>query len=68
MANKVILIDDWLGEYGVKVCNNTLNCIVLPDEEILNRTKYQWFARMNESQVLNSNTQISKYLIISLGK
>ena len=68
LENKVILIDDWLGEYGVKVCNNTLNCIVLPDEEILNRTKYQWFARMNESQVLNGNTQISKYLIISLGK
>ena len=67
-SNKVILIDDWLGEQGVEVCNNRLNCIILPDKEIINRTKYQWFARMNESQILQANTQASKYLVISLGK
>lgn len=66
--NKVILIDDWLGEKGVEVCNNYLNCIILPDKEILNRTKYQWFSRLNESQVLSANVQASKYLVISLGK
>ena len=64
----VVLLDNWLGEQGVEVCNNTLNCVVLPDDEILSRTKYQWFSRMSPSQVLNANTQISKYLLISLGK
>lgn len=67
-SNEVILIDDWLGEKGVNVCNNSLNCIVLPDKDIINRTKYQWFARMNESQILQANNQASKYFVISLGK
>jgi len=67
-TGEVILLDNWLGEQGVEVCNNTLNCVVLPDDEILSRTKYQWFSRMSPSQVLKANTQISKYLVISLGK
>ena len=36
-------------------------------EEILSRTKYQWFARLSKKQVLTANTQISKYMIISHG-
>ena len=65
--NNVLLIDNWLEESPVNLCMRSLHCIVLPDEEILNRKKYQWFARLNYVQVLDANTQISKYMIISRG-
>ena len=65
--NNVLLIDNWLEESPVNLCMCSLHCIVLPDEEILNRKKYQWFARLNYVQVLDANTQISKYMIISRG-
>ena len=42
--------------------------IDIPDKELNKRTKYQWFIRSNKQQILEANTQISKYLLISLGK
>ena len=65
--NEPILIDNWLEESSVDLCMCSLYCIILPDDEILNRTKYQWFARLSHLQVLEANTQASKYLIISRG-
>jgi hypothetical protein len=65
--NEPILIDNWLEESSVNLCMCSLYCIILPDDEILSRTKYQWFARLSHLQVLEANTQASKYLIISRG-
>ena len=42
--------------------------IILPDNEILNRTKYQWFNRLNHAQVFKANTEASKYLLIAHNK
>ena len=39
----------------------SLYCIILPDDDILNRTKYQWFARLSPQQVFEANTQASKF-------
>lgn len=39
--------------------------LYIPDDEILKRTKFQWFARLSAKQALESETQIGKYLLIS---
>ena len=33
----------------------------------MNRTYYQWFARMSKQQVLEANTILSKYILLALG-
>jgi len=35
--------------------------IAIPDEEVLARTKYQWFAVMDTRQILDSEFILSKY-------
>jgi hypothetical protein len=38
--------------------------IYIPYKELLQKTKYQWFLRLNVNQVLQSNTIIAKYMLI----
>ena len=66
--DEVLLLDNWLEESPIDLCMCSLYCIILPDEEILSRTKYQWFARLSPKQVLLGNTQASKFFIISRNK
>ena len=66
--NNVVLVDNWLENTNLDICLDSLVCAVLPDEEILSRTKYQWFARLDKRQVLEANTQASKYILISHSK
>jgi hypothetical protein len=49
-------LDLYQGTYGV----------LIPAEDILNRVKFQWFARMSQKQVLESDTIIGNYLLLSL--
>ena len=49
-------LDLYTGTYG----------ILIPSEEILNRRKYEWFARLSQKQVLESNTIIGNYLLLSI--
>jgi len=65
---KEILVEDWLGEASINVCMCSLYCICLPDEAILKRNKYNWFARLNHAQVLEANVQASEFLLLSHGK
>ena len=39
--------------------------IYIPADEILNRTNYQWFARMSQEQLLESRVIICKYMLIA---
>jgi hypothetical protein len=66
--DEVILVDHWLQETPVKICMCSLYCICLPCLEILNRNKYAWFTRLNKKQILESNIDITKYILMSLGK
>ena len=66
--DEVILVDDWLQESPVNVCLCSLYCICLPGLEMLKRGKYGWFLRSNKKQLLEANADISKYLLIALGK
>ena len=64
----VILPEDWLQETPIKICLCSLMCICLPSLELLKRAKYGWFNKLNKKQLLESNMEVSKYLINSLGK
>jgi hypothetical protein len=39
--------------------------ILIPAYEILNRTNYEWFARLSPEQVLKSDTIIGKYILLA---
>ena len=40
--------------------------IWIPANEILERTHYQWFARLSRKQVLEGNTILSKYILLAV--
>jgi hypothetical protein len=41
--------------------------LLLPAKDILKRRKYEWFSRLSAKQVIESNTMIGKYLLLSNG-
>jgi hypothetical protein len=63
--NKPILIDDVMGEDYLGLDPDTYG-IYLPYEEILKRTKYQWFAVIGGDQLLNTNLVVAKCMKASL--
>lgn len=66
-SSKAVLVDDLLGSSYIDFDKNIYG-IYLPTKEIEKRTKYNWFGRLNREQILDANTQISKYFLISAGK
>ena len=64
MDDTPILIDNLLTNDYIDIYPNTYG-IYIPANEVLNRTHYQWFARMSPEQVLDSSIIISKYLLLS---
>jgi len=38
--------------------------LYIPADEILKRTKYQWFARLSAKQLSTSDTMVGKYMAI----
>lgn len=57
-----ILIDDLLGNTQIEFKSN-LYGVYVPAYEILKRTKFEWFARLNIHQVLESETIVGKLLL-----
>ena len=41
--------------------------IYIPGDEILKRTKYEWFARLSQQQLRNCDTIAAKQLLIAQG-
>ena len=60
----IINIDQLLNNKFIKINKNSYG-IYIPSEELLNRTAYNWFVYLNINEVLNSNTQIGQFLLIS---
>jgi hypothetical protein len=59
-----VLIDDLLSDDDDFQIPNCAYGVYIPQNEILLRTNYQWFARLNAEQVLTSNTLIARYLLL----
>jgi hypothetical protein len=62
---KPILLDDLMEENFLDL-NKSVYGIYIPNEELLRRPKYQWFAVIHENMIFNSNVIICKYLKASL--
>ena len=65
LDDKAIYIDELLGDSYINYDEDKLTAVYIPADEILKRTKFEWFARLNHQQVLSSNTIAAKYLLIS---
>jgi hypothetical protein len=45
--------------------DSNLQGIYIPDEELLKRTKYEWFARLSPEEIYKSNIILGKYMLLS---
>jgi hypothetical protein len=61
---KPITIETLLGNTFIELPAKAKG-LYIPADEILRRTAFQWFARLSAKQVLDSDTMIGKYLLIS---
>jgi len=59
-GRKPILIENLLEEDYLELSPQCVG-IAIPDEDVLARTKYQWFAVMDTRQILDSEFILSKY-------
>lgn len=64
MDDEQVLIDDLLGNSYINFYQDMYG-IWIPSKQILNRTKYEWFARLSPEQVVESNTIIGKYILLA---
>jgi len=60
-SRKQILLEDLIEEQPLDISPKSYG-IYIPEDEILLRPKYQWFAVMDGRQILQSNMIISKYM------
>lgn len=63
--NKPILLENLLEENYLDLSPNSYG-IYIPEDEILKRPKYQWFAVLPIEQILDSNIIIAKYFKTSI--
>ena len=59
-----IVLEDLMSQQYLNIYPQAYG-ILIPAEELLNRVHYEWFTRMSQKQVLESNTIIGNYLLIT---
>jgi len=62
--DKQIIVDDLMSNHYLTLYENAYG-ILIPADEILSRRKFEWFSRMSQKQVLESDTIIGNYLLLS---
>lgn len=67
MDDKMILVDNLLSNDYIELYSQAYG-IYIPAKEIVNRVHYEWFARMSQQQVLESNVIICKYILLASAK
>ena len=60
-----ITLENLISQNYLNLCPHT-NGILIPSDDILKRTYYEWFARLSPAQVLESDTIIGKYLLLAM--
>jgi len=61
-----IILDDLMSNQYLDLYKGTYG-ILIPSNELINRLNFGWFVRMSPRQVLESDTIIGNYLLISIG-
>jgi len=62
--NKEVLLDHLLEQSYIDYDNN-LQGIYIPDKELLRRTKYCWFAKLEPKEIYESEIILGKYMLLS---
>ena len=62
--NKLINLEDIMCSTFLEL-NNKCYGLYVPSDELLKRNKYNWFCKLNSREVLEANTNLSKYLILT---
>tara|TARA_A100001035_G_C27786188_1_gene504483 strand:- start:2820 stop:3737 length:918 start_codon:yes stop_codon:yes gene_type:complete len=61
--NNKITLDKLMGNTYFELIDDVYG-LYIPDEDILKRTKYQWFSRLSTEQILLSDTMLGKYFLL----
>jgi len=61
-----IILDDLMSNHYLDLYKGTYG-ILIPSNELLSRLQYGWFVRSSPRQVLESDTIIGNYLLLSVG-
>ena len=64
---KIVTIDELMSNTFIEY-TNLLQGIYVSDDELLLRSTYSWFSRLSTSQLLESNTILGKYMLLSSEK
>lgn len=67
MDDTVILVDDLLSNNYLNIYSQTYG-IYIPSDELLKRHHYNWFCRMSAKQVMESNTIIGNYILVTISE
>lgn len=62
--DRAVIIDDLMSQNYLNIGTQTYG-ILIPAKDIINRRKFEWFARMSQKQVLESNTIIGNYILLA---
>jgi hypothetical protein len=63
--DKQIVIDDLISNYYLDLHHNAYGILICA-HDILKRTKFEWFAKLSQKEVLESNTIIGNYILIAI--
>jgi hypothetical protein len=66
LDDKQIILDDLMSNQYLELYKETYG-ILIPAKEMSNRLQYGWFVRSSPRQVIESDTIIGNYLLISIG-
>uniref|UniRef100_A0A6C0DI93 Uncharacterized protein n=1 Tax=viral metagenome TaxID=1070528 RepID=A0A6C0DI93_9ZZZZ len=67
MDDTTILIEDLLSNNYLNIYSQTYG-IYIPMNELLRRHHYNWFCRMSPKQVMESNTIIGNYILVTISE
>jgi hypothetical protein len=65
--NQPVLLEDLLSDKMVVLDDNRYG-IWIPEEDVLHRKKFTWFATLSEKDVLNSDLYLCKQFLLTLGE
>jgi hypothetical protein len=64
MENRPVVVEDLMGEQYIELYPQMFG-IYIPIQEIMKRTRYNWFLRMSPRQLLESDVTLCKYILLA---
>ena len=64
---QMVTLEKLMSNAFIKFDEQKIHAIFIPADEILKRTKYQWFVRLSQNQLRKCNNSIAKHLVVALG-